>query len=358
MRTGRGGVALAIVLGVLFILAAFATVLRLLTHSAYREVDQVNAHMQAVAIGEVAFGATVARLSSAPWANRWFRAGPVVETDVPTRHGRYTLLIGDTSQPASFDDPLSQASLGSPNQADVLIRATFEKTSVLMYWRLTVPEDSLDALATVIPAYFALGPESAPVSPGTAGALAQLATAALRQRAANTPRVEKLGIPLQQATSAQAIGTLLGFAPGAVVEPPAVAAQPGPPGAGAPELPPLPAPPVPTLEGNWIGDSFPEYCNGVTEILTDHVVMHQTGNLVTGTCKTTTRSGQLQGSWSFSTTFDGTNLAFDPVNFVVTMGGSALWHKVMRLDPSGQRLSGTTYVSDGKNYPTGYTRAP
>lgn len=332
----RRGVALAIVLGVLIVLGAFGAVLRVLTQSASKEVDVVNAHLQAIAVAEVGFSTTVARLTSAPWSERWFRGAPDVQVDVPASGGTYTLMIRDTPQPVTYEDPLARAALGSPNQADLLIRATVDRSAVVMFWRLTVPEDSLDALAVALPTFFTFGPASAPVSPATADTLSGLVNNGVAERARNAPRSDGLHGPLRAAPDPASIGTILGFTPPG----PVLGGRPPPTDEGAPPVTPPPAVPPADLNGAWRSDVFTDVDGRVVQ---DHLALTQVGNRVTGRCVCREVStGAITASWEFDVPFDGTNLNFEAVNYRyngATMAGT--FRKDMRLQPGGERFEGT-----------------
>lgn len=331
----RRGVALALVLGLLVVLGAFGAVLRVLTQSASREVDVVNAHLQAIAVAEVGFASTVARLTGAPWSERWFRDAPDVQVDVPASGGTYTLLIRDTPQPAQYDDPLARAAFGSRNQADLLIRATVDRSAVVVFWRLTVPEDSLDALAVVLPTFFTFGPASAPVSPATADTLSGLVNTGVRERAQNAPRSDGLHGPLRQAPDPAAIGTLLGFTPPG----PVLAGRPPDTDEGAPAPPAPPPLPPADLSGSWMSDVFPDIKGRLVQ---DYLVLTQVGNRVTGRCVCReVATGAVTATWELDTSFDGATLGFEAQNYRVDGVPLGSFRKDMRLQTGGDRLEGT-----------------
>lgn len=340
-------------LGVLLLLAAFGGVLRVLTHSAYREVDLVNAHMQAIAVGEIGYATVMARLTGTPWSDRWFRAGPDVQRDVAAAGGTYTLMIRTTPQPVVPDDPLRRATLGSLNQADLLIRATFDRSSVLMFWRLTVPDDALDALARVIPVHFTFGPDALPAAPATADAIAGQVADAIRERDANTPRVEEIHRPLQEAGGAQGIGGVLGIPvdPGVVDGPPSVK----PPT----DLPVFPAIPLPaaSLTGTWESPPLVRRIAGVDRTFHDYLQIEQVGNRVSGRCVCRDASGFVLATWDFSTTLEGSFLRFNAENFVSAEPADR-FRKDLGVDAAAGEMRGVTILEDGSNHPAGYTKLP
>jgi hypothetical protein len=64
--------AIYLAFGAVVILGLFAGIASLLSSSAGREVDVLNSHLRAVAIGESVVAQIGARLSGAPWCKRWF----------------------------------------------------------------------------------------------------------------------------------------------------------------------------------------------------------------------------------------------------------------------------------------------
>src|ERR1043166_2380630 len=107
-RSRRAGSALALLLGLIMVLSAFGGIVQLLSHGAYKEVDEVNNHLRAVGVGEVCFAEIIARLSTAPWGQRGFRGGPEVRTGLSAIGGSYGYLLRDTPAPAASTDPAKQ----------------------------------------------------------------------------------------------------------------------------------------------------------------------------------------------------------------------------------------------------------
>jgi len=207
----RAGMTLALALALILVLGTFGVIVRILSHSAYREIDVISQHMKALAVGEAGFATVVTRLSATPWSQRWFKGAPDVQFDVPTAGGSYEYLLRDTKDPV----PISTGQLGlnSPNQADLLVRATCEKSTVTMFWRLTVPDKSLDSVSRVIPLIYSVFSTKGPLSTSTADSLASLVDDMIRRRDANMNRYELKLKGLVLATTAPEIAEVLGLDP-------------------------------------------------------------------------------------------------------------------------------------------------
>jgi len=367
----RHGIALFLVICVILVLAAFAGVLRLLTHSAAVEVDAVTAHVRAVAVGELAFAEVVARLGATAWRDRWFRAAPDVTEGMPAGGGVYSYLLRDTPAPVALGDPLADAALGGPAQADLLVRATYGRASVVMFWRLTVPQDSLDNVTTVVPTYFGFGPETAQPTPADADPLSAQVNQGIRDRQRNGARAGPLAGPLGQATGAGAAGTLLGADPG----PGAVEGVPPPGGAGG--GPPRPAPPPgggglpgnlapvdPTLDGMWVSDyqDIPVSATDPTlHHARDYVQVKQTGDVVTGRVQFIDDAGAVWTEWDFTTTRAGNRIVASVANLRTLITGasapSGLTAVDLIIDATSSTMTGT-YTWPGGSRPARYTRYP
>jgi hypothetical protein len=216
----RRGIALVIVLALLLVLAVFGTIVRLLSHAAYKELDAINAHLRAIAVGEVGFATVTARLTSSPWSRRWFAKGPEVQRDVKGAGGTYSYLIRDTSRTAGSVEPADPIGSATSHLADLLISATYERSSVVMFWRLMVPEDSLDSVSRVVPSFFTLPQEASSVTRDTADIVSAQVDQAAALRAANSRDFEPLYAPLRAATDVREVETTLGFAPPGVLQEP------------------------------------------------------------------------------------------------------------------------------------------
>jgi len=215
----RSGVTLMLVLGVLFVLAAFAFIVRLLSHGAYNEVSLLNHHLHAVAVGEAGYSNIVARLSATPWAKRWFKSGPDSQFDIQEAGGTYEYMIRDSVQPAPALDDKETLVFGPPNMVDLLIRATYARSTVTMFWRVFLVEDALDKLSRVVPLIFTFASPSARPNPTDVDELSQTVSSLVGQRSDNIPGFVTLATPLLQATTAPEIAAALSTKPaGSVVD--------------------------------------------------------------------------------------------------------------------------------------------
>lgn len=258
---GRSGVALGLVLGLVSVLGVFGAIALTLSRGAGREVDVLGHHLRAVAVGELGYAAIVGRLSQSPWPRRWFSAAPDVQLEIPAAGGTYSYFLGDAVVPAPGAAPLARWGVLSPNQANLMIRATFERSTVVMFWRLMVPRDALDGAVRVVPTYFTFGPDAAQPRAADVEALARDVDTQIATRGSNLPRFEDVRGLLGPVTGAPGIQTALGAAPpGPVLDsvvpltgPPALenpsywqAANPAAfPAIPEPTQPPPPAPPTP-----------------------------------------------------------------------------------------------------------------
>ena len=248
------------VIGLLLTLACFGGVVILLSHSAYREVDVLDAHLRALAVGEAAFSEIVTRLSATSWPERWFRGAPDVQFDVPIAGGTYESLLRDAvAFPASVN-PLIQRWGGAPHQVDLFIRATYRGSTVAMLWRLVMVSDSLESFRRVLPVVFTFEPEGARANAGQVDPLVQNLAQLQQQRNQNDPLTGQLMPALLAATTAPEIEAALNFQPpdpvfdgvpspdGTTVRPNGPYLQHAAPGAwvwGVPPPPSSPPPPTP-----------------------------------------------------------------------------------------------------------------
>ena len=237
MRTARSdirGVALVMVMGLILVLAIFGAIVRILSHAAYREVDLISGHLRAIAVGEIGFATVTARLTAAPWSQRWFASGPDLATDVAAGGGFYSYMIRDAPQDSSA--PAEATWFAPPHQADLLIRSTFERSSVVMFWRLIIPEDTLDSVGRAIPQCFAMPADTTPVTKPSLDLISRQVNQAVEARVQNTREFEPIDQPLRAASSVRNVGQVLGFQPEGAVSPPAAGVASGPsiPASGPP----------------------------------------------------------------------------------------------------------------------------
>jgi len=202
-------------LAVVLVILGSGFVLKTLSGGAYQETDVLIAHMRALSVGESLYGEIVARLSATGWTLRWFKDAPDAQTNVSIAGGTVDYTIRDVPPaPAAAGAP-APLTPPSAHQADLLIRATYEGHSVLMFWRLSCPDDSIDALSQVIPSLY-LSPLAATGSAGTAAdpsPLTQLVSQQIAQRETNRAQTDSILGPLRDASGPGEVQAVLGFTP-------------------------------------------------------------------------------------------------------------------------------------------------
>jgi len=211
--TLSGSTLLAVVVALLLLMAVFGILVHRLSQSAYRELEVVDSHLKALAVGEGGFSEIVARLSAVSWSKRWFKERPEFRSGVLAAGGIYNSLISDTPRPVPLIDPLRRRTLSCPNQADLLIEAVYGHSTVLMFWRLTVPEDSLDPILRVIPGFFTFVPAAAPLAPDALDPLSGRVNTFIQTREENSPAFEGQRPQLSATATAAQIGSILDFTP-------------------------------------------------------------------------------------------------------------------------------------------------
>lgn len=241
----RRGNALLIVLGLALLLAVQVYIVTTFTSGSARQTTRLRTHLLAIAVGESAHGQLLARLLAAPWSERWFRDGPAAVANVPAAGGMYSALV--------------ETAAGVPGkQADFWIRAEFEDAAVLMFWRVSYVDDSLDLFARANTEFFTFLPSDGAVpTSGAANPLRPQIDALIAKRKANAGPALEFGRDLPNIPSLPGVISRLGIpTPGAPLdERPGLAGapalpQPGyvqevepPPAAVPPNLPVPPAPP-------------------------------------------------------------------------------------------------------------------
>jgi len=222
---GRRGMAIVVVLSIVVLLAAFAGLVSLLSSSAHREVDVLNGYLRAVGVGECAFAELFSRLSSIPWCRRWFRQAPDVQRDLAIADGTYGYLLRDT--PSS-----SPSTRGFPDakRADLLIRSTWHNSTVVMFWRLTFPEDSLEGVRRIVPELFTFTSDSIPTKPEAQDPLVTRVDEIVRQRQTNDARTRPIADQVRTGASPSVIAGALGIDPErSILDPEETAENPGQP---------------------------------------------------------------------------------------------------------------------------------
>lgn len=205
------------VLALLLVLLAFGLILKGLSSSAYREVDVINQHLRAVSVGESTFAQVVSRLSTLSWSERWFKGGADFQADMPIAGGYASYVIQDAARHPASPDPLSSQVFSHGEQADLYVRATYRRSTVLMFWRLTMTEDSLDMMARIVPACYTFTPQDGTLSPSQTTLIGQRVNAWLGERDVNRPITQSLLLAVKRAASATQLQSVLGFTPPAPV---------------------------------------------------------------------------------------------------------------------------------------------
>lgn len=219
----RGGVLTVIIIAIILVLLGCGLLLKVLSGGAYRETDVLISHMRAISVGESMYGEIVARLSATSWTNRWFKNAADAQVAVTIAGGTADYLIQDALPPAApppSPPPSGAPALAltptTPNQADLMIRANYGGHSVLMYWRLTCPEDSIDALSRVIPDMY-MNPLTPAGAPGTVpqlpGPFVQEVEKQIAAREANRKKSDPLLSPIRDSQSPGEVQAVLGFQP-------------------------------------------------------------------------------------------------------------------------------------------------
>lgn len=266
----RGGVLTVIIIAIILAILGFGLMLKVLSGGAYRETDVLISHMRALSVGESMYGEVVARLSATSWTSRWFKDAPDAQGSVAIAGGLADYLIQDARTnpppPTATAVPTAVPGTTAVNQADLMVRATYEGHSVLMYWRLTCPEDSIDALSRVVPALY-MNP---PLPPGSPGARPDLPPSFIDEvekqiatREINRKQTDPLLSPIRDSQNPGEVQGVLGFTPSkpiadntlvnnpagpetGVGDPPStvpIASVPPPAAITTPSVPPLSSPP-------------------------------------------------------------------------------------------------------------------
>jgi hypothetical protein len=247
----RSGIAMALVIGLLMLLSAIAFLLGRLSSQAKNELDLVSAHLRASAVGEAAYAEITARLSATPWLKRWFRDGPDIQYGQKAAGGTYSYMLRDAEQ-APDGSAVAAEMVASAHHVDLLVRATYERSSVTMYWRITIPEDSLDSFVRVAPLMFQYAPDDTQPRARDMDSLTRRVEDQVRDRSQNTTTYEQLRPRLATAGGVPGVAQVLG-APGV----PGIVDEVAPASGGAPvnsaqylpqagaSVPEIPAPPSP-----------------------------------------------------------------------------------------------------------------
>jgi len=206
----RRGIIAIVILAMLMVILGFAMLLKVMSGGAYREVDVLVGHMRAISVAESQYGEIVARLSATSWTNRWFKGTPDAKTGVAIAGGTADYMIQDAAQVTQTDGSLMAGALASTNQADLLIKGYYDKSTIVMYWRLSCPDDSIDALARVVPSIAMFPPDNTPVQASLPGPFQQMIQTAIAQREQNRKLSDPMVAPLRDAQTPGEVLSLLG----------------------------------------------------------------------------------------------------------------------------------------------------
>ncbi len=129
-RKPPGGFVIPLVVFLVFALGLF-----ILSHSALNQgfQNQVRHMSRSQVLYNLAFSAysrILARLFEKAWQDRFFRAGPAVETNVPLLEGTYDSFVIDAPN--------------RPFQVDIYIQARTADQSQVFFWRILYVDDLLD----------------------------------------------------------------------------------------------------------------------------------------------------------------------------------------------------------------------
>ncbi len=219
------------------------------------QVELVNKREMTFTIAYSAYSRILARIYLRPWADRYFKDGPVQENGVPLFGGEYDSFVEDS---------------GKARQADIYIRSSFLGFSRLYLWRVAVRDDILDIGNRIRTLFFgSFEPYHMPV--GSSGSMRTRVNQVLATRAANRPKAADKRKRIAAAAKVQDIIDLVGArTPGApslpdppAPPPPAVPDPPDPPSAPpAVASPPTPPPAVPPPAGFVDLTTFPPTAGG------------------------------------------------------------------------------------------------
>lgn len=214
----RRGNTLLVVLALVMLIVAEMAIVHTFSSGNVRHLVKSNGHLRAIHIAESAFSQILARLKGAPWSQRWFALGPAAEDDVALLGGTYSTYVGDASEPGRV--------------ADVWIESRFDTAVVVMFWRVRIPESSLDFYAQVYPEFFTFLPADGPrPTPGGNPLAPAIAEMIARQRANAPGAIDLVRTITPQADFAEVARTLgIPAGPPVVDQTPSTAGSPRPQG--------------------------------------------------------------------------------------------------------------------------------
>jgi len=234
----RRGFALALALCACFVLLLLLVSLSRMNSGLMNQVNHVEKRQKTFLIAYSAYSKVLAKIYLAPWNDRFFRSGGVIESGTKLYDGIYDCYVEDN--PAK------------PYEADIYVRSEFNGLSMLYFWRIAFQDDILDVSNRLIPIYFSAQPMAALPPPGskfgsTVDAILKKRrenadNASARARAVdgltNVPDILKVmnGTPPGNVEFGPMMGTMANTPanpPGGLVPPTTLAAVP-PSGAGSP----------------------------------------------------------------------------------------------------------------------------
>src|SRR5207247_586158 len=85
---------------------------------------------------------------------------PDVQTDVSIAGGKVDYIIRDATTLPTPVDPLARRLAVTIHQVDLFIRSTVRGSGVSMFWRLSLPHDSMDSIQRIIPVYYSFAQQT------------------------------------------------------------------------------------------------------------------------------------------------------------------------------------------------------
>ena len=201
-RVRRRGNTLVIILAVALLLAVQIYIIHVFTSFGFRHVERTNAHIRAIATAESVFSRVVARLKGAPWAERWFKDGPVLEKDVTLGRATYSSYL------ATVPHPIQKL-------ADLWVEARYEGAIVPMFWRLRYLDEGLDLYAQIQPQFFTFVPSSVPppISNAGIGPITTVVEGMINEQTRNRPQAIDASTSLVGTPSLGGVLVALGLNP-------------------------------------------------------------------------------------------------------------------------------------------------
>ncbi len=192
--TPRKGFVFPLVLFVAFSVSFFAFIVSNLNRGYRGQVMHSDERQKTFQIAQAAYSKTAAVLAGKPWAKRNFRQRPHMEFGVPVSGGEYDCFVENS--PGKFF------------QADVYVRARFERQSQVYFWRITYQDDVLDLSRRVCPVLFAASEDDDLPSENSRGFAAVVETK-LAERKANEPIAQERAVAISSVKSVQEVAQII-----------------------------------------------------------------------------------------------------------------------------------------------------